>query len=180
MRARRDYRDRLSDGYDQLIVSGVQSAATFYRVAAPVEKNWLTIKGLQLMSFEKLIGKGWAFPIHLDERNHVALTNIDTEISQAIYIILSTYPGERVMRPEFGCRIHDYVFAPADHATCAAVEAEVRRALQMWEPRIRLTAVLAVPDQKADGMLMVEIKYELKTTRDPRALIFPFYLLPEG
>lgn len=132
------------------------------------------------MSFAKLIGKGWAFPIHLDDRNRVALTNEDNEISQSIYVILSTYPGERVMRPEFGCRIHDYVFAPANDSTCAGVELEVRQAIQRWEPRINLTSVKAGPDPKADGLLMVEIKYELKTTRDPRALIFPFYILPEG
>lgn len=132
------------------------------------------------MSFSKLIGKGWAFPVQLDERNHVALTNEDNEISQAIYLILSTYPGERVMRPDFGCRIHDFVFAPANSATASGIEGEVKAAILQWEPRIILTSVRATPDQSADGLMMVEIKYELKSSRDPRALIFPFYLLPEG
>lgn len=132
------------------------------------------------MSFSKLIGKGWGFPVHLDERNHIALTNEDNEISQAIYVILSTYPGERVMRPEFGCRIHDYVFAPANAATAAGIEAAAKEAILNWEPRVTLTSVKATPDPDADGLMMVEIKYELKSSRDPRALIFPFYLLPEG
>jgi phage baseplate assembly protein W len=130
------------------------------------------------VTFIELIGRGWAFPPQLDMRGQVALTTEDTEIQQAIYIILSTAPGERVMRPEFGCRIHEYIFAPSNAATAAAVEAEVRLALSRWEPRIDLVDVLVTPSQSAIGMLMIELKYEVKATHDQRSLVFPFYLMP--
>jgi uncharacterized protein len=74
-------------------------------------------------------------PVQLDARGEVGLTTDDNEIQQSIYIILSTARGERVMRPEFGCGIHEYIFAPSNNVTAAAVEVEVKDALTRWEPR---------------------------------------------
>ena len=129
------------------------------------------------LTFRELIGRGWAFPPQLDPRGAVALTSDDNEIQQAIYIILSTAPGERVMRPDFGCRIFEYIFAPANDATAAMVAAEVESALNRWEPRIEIQEVVVTPSPNSYGTLLIEVQYIIKATRDERSLVFPFYLM---
>ncbi|MET0863302.1 MAG: GPW/gp25 family protein, partial [Nakamurella sp.] len=88
------------------------------------------------------VGAGWAFPLNTDATGGVALVVGDREIEEAIRLILATAPGERPMRPEFGCRVHDHVFAPINASTAGAIAGEVRYALEMWEPRIDVEDVL--------------------------------------
>ena len=129
------------------------------------------------VTFRELIGRGWAFPPSMDARGAVALTNEENELIQSIYIILSTGPGERVMRPDFGCRINEYIFAPANLATAAAVEQVVRSALERWEPRIILTDVTVTPSPETYGMLMIDLRFIVKATREETSLVYPFYLM---
>lgn len=129
------------------------------------------------LTFRELIGRGWAFPPQLDARGAIALTSDENEIQQAIYIILSTAPGERVMRPDFGCRIFEFIFAPANDATAAQVAAEVRSALGRWEPRIEVQDVIVTPSPSTYGILLIEVQYIIKASRDERSLVFPFYLM---
>ncbi len=84
------------------------------------------------------IGAGWAFPLRTDATGAIALVRGEREIEESIRLILATAPGERPMRPEFGCAVHDYVFAPADASTAGQIAYEVRVALERWEPRIGL------------------------------------------
>src|SRR5689334_13095444 len=84
------------------------------------------------------IGAGWAFPARVDSLGNVCLAGGDRQIEQSIRLILGTAPGERLMRPDFGCAIHDLVFAPADVATAGRVAYEVRRSIERWEPRVVL------------------------------------------
>ncbi len=126
-----------------------------------------------------IIGRGWAFPPQIDNQGHVALTTGETEIRQAIQIILGTSPGERVMRPDFGCRIHELVFAPNNQATRAAAERYIREALGRWEPRITVTRIQASSDQHDAGILNITVNYVIKGSHDPRSLVFPFYILPD-
>ena len=86
---------------------------------------------------DEFIGRGWAFPLRTDATGGIALVSREREIEEAIRLILGTSPGERPMRPEFGCRIHEYVFASADGGTASAIAAEVKAALRRWEPRDR-------------------------------------------
>ena len=83
------------------------------------------------------------------------------------------------MRPEFGCAIHDLVFAAVDGDLAARAEDAVRRALARWEPRIDVEAVTAAVDPDAPGELHLLIDYRIKATNDPRNLVFPFYVIPE-
>ncbi|MBP6469949.1 MAG: GPW/gp25 family protein [Chloroflexi bacterium] len=126
-----------------------------------------------------LIGSGWAFPPMIDPQGGVALTRSTNEIEQAIRIILLTPLGQRVMRPTFGCRIHELVFAPNNSTTAAQAIRYVEEALAMWEPRIVVTQVVATVDPKLDGRMLIHIEYQIKSTNDPRSLVFPFYLIPE-
>ena len=82
------------------------------------------------------------------------------------------------MRPAFGCAIHDLVFAPADAATAGRIAYEVRLSLQRWEPRIDLTDVVVGFDDVEAGKLLIDIRYTLHASNDPRNLVFPFYVIP--
>ncbi len=126
-----------------------------------------------------IIGRGWEFPPRLDQRGRIALVGDATEIEQAIRIILNTAPGQRVMRPEFGCRLHELVFAPNNSATAGLAERYVREALGRWEPRIDLEQVQVAPDTENQAVLQVLVRYRIKAIHSSRSLVYPFYLIPE-
>lgn len=125
---------------------------------------------------KEFLGRGWKFPVNTDSRGHMAVSEYEQDIREAIWIILATSKGERVMRPDFGCGIHDLVFAPVNTATTALVEHSVREALTVWEPRIELMNVDVSPDQAAEGKLLVGIGYRVRVTNNRFNLVYPFYL----
>jgi phage baseplate assembly protein W len=127
----------------------------------------------------RFIGRGWAFPMGVAPTGGVAMVEQDLEIAQAIRIILGTAPGERPMRPEFGCGIHDHVFAPGDGDTAGRVANEVRVALTRWEPRIEVTDVLVAYDTATAGLLYLDVRYTVRSDNNRRNLVFPFYTIPE-
>lgn len=129
---------------------------------------------------EEFIGRGWAFPLRTDATGGIALVSREREIEEAIRLILATTPGERPMRPEFGCRIADYVFATADGPTANAISAEVSRALRRWEPRIDVHDVQVGFDALDPTVLYVDVRYSIRRTNDRRNLVFPFYVIPTG
>jgi phage baseplate assembly protein W len=126
----------------------------------------------------EFVGHGIAFPMRTDAVGGVALVTQEREIEEAIRIILSTSPGERPMRPDFGCRIAEYVFSPANTETAGKLAYEVRVALQRWEPRIDLDDVRVGFDAVDTGRLFLDISYRIRSTNDPRNLVFPFYVIP--
>ena len=124
-----------------------------------------------------VIGVGWAFPVGI-ERGRIAMARRERDIEEAMQIILLTPKGQRPMRPEFGCKIHDLLFAPNDATTAGLAAYYVEDALNMWEPRIRLLRVQAAPDPDNDGRLLITVYYEVKATYDRRTLVFPYYRIP--
>jgi phage baseplate assembly protein W len=82
------------------------------------------------------------------------------------------------MRPEFGCAIHDYVFAPVDATTAGRLAAEVRLSLERWEPRIDVLGVEVSPATDDPATLYIDIRYTVRGSYDPRNLVFPFYVIP--
>lgn len=131
------------------------------------------------MVYNPIIGRGWRFPPALDERGTIALVSGETELDQAIQIILGTAPGQRVMRPEFGCRIHELVFAPNNSATAGMAARYVHEALGRWEPRIEVQRVVAEPDPTNPGCLLISVDYRVVATHSNRSLVYPFYVIPE-
>lgn len=127
---------------------------------------------------EEFIGSGWAFPLRTNPSGGIALVTREREIEEAIRLILSTSYGERPMRPEFGCGIHDYVFAPADATTAGQMVYEVRVSLDRWEPRIDVTNIEVTPAPTDASTLYIDITYRIRGTNDPRNLVFPFYVIP--
>lgn len=124
------------------------------------------------------LGVGWAFPVGVDARGRIALARRERDIEEAIRMILLTPRGQRVMRPEFGCQIHDLIFATNDATTAGLAAYYVEEALGMWEPRIRVREVTAQPDPDAAERLLIRIDYEIQATLDRRTLVFPFYRIP--
>ncbi len=124
------------------------------------------------------IGRGWAFPIRTNANGGIALVSREREVAEAVRLIVSTTPGERPMRPEFGCRIHDYVFSAADSTTATAISAEVTRALTQWEHRINVEDVIVLYTAEDPTVLYIDIKYRMKQTNDRHNLVFPFYVIP--
>lgn len=126
------------------------------------------------------VGRGWAFPPHIIESSRVATVGGDPNIQRSIYIILNTMPGERILRPDFGCQIHDLVFWPVNDQTATLAERYVREALERWEPRINVHEVTVSPYTHLDGHgeLYIQITYEIKNQHDVRSLVYPFTLLP--
>ncbi len=125
------------------------------------------------------VGAGWAFPVATDATGSIALVVREREIEQAIRLILGTAPGERPMRPEFGCRIHEHVFGPSNASTAGQIAHDVRSALRRWEPRIDVLDVHVDFDGADSGRLYVDVRYAIVGRNDPRNLVFPFYVIPE-
>ena len=126
----------------------------------------------------EIIGSGLAFPLQVDRRGGIALARDEQDIDQAIQLILGTAPGERPMRPEFGCGVHDFVFDTIDAGTVARMETEIRSALDRWEPRIDVQSVDFDLDHMADGQLLIQIGYRVRSTNHERNLVYPFYVIP--
>jgi phage baseplate assembly protein W len=124
------------------------------------------------------IGSGWAFPVGVDATGRIALARGSREIEQAMRLILSTYPGERPMRPQFGSRLRDFIFDGATWENASAIADEVRSSLRQWEPRATVSDVEVTPEGAEPGVLLIDIQYTIKHTNDPRNLVFPFYTIP--
>jgi hypothetical protein len=128
---------------------------------------------------DQFIGTGWAFPMGVGPTGGMAMVRREAELEQAMQLILSSYPGERPMRPGFGSRLRDFVFRPVDAQTAAELAHEVRQSLQRWEPRVDVVAVNVTADSGDRSVLYVDISYVAKGTNDPRNLVFPFYTIPD-
>jgi phage baseplate assembly protein W len=121
------------------------------------------------------LGKGWAFPFSKDKTTGVAISYGEENIQQSIWIILATAPGERVMRPDFGCGIHRLVFEVNDAGTRGEVKKEVSNALIRWEPRIDVLDVGT--EVKGHGeVLLITVSYQVRATNNYFNLVYPFYL----
>ena len=126
----------------------------------------------------EILGSGLAFPLQVDRRGALALAHDETDVDQAIHLILATAPGERPMRPEFGCGVHDFVFETIDAGTIARMETEIRDALDRWEPRVEVADVTFDLDRAGRGELVIEIAYRVRATNHQRNLVHPFYVIP--
>ena len=131
------------------------------------------------MKDSEFIGTGWSWPVVTDQTGGIALASGVPDLEQAMYLILSTYPGERPMRPGFGCRLQDFVFAGADATTAGLIAFEVRAALRHWEPRVEVEEVVVSASPEDMATLLINITYTVLGTYDRRNLVFPFYTIPE-
>ena len=128
---------------------------------------------------KKYIGTGWSFPVGPDSSGKIKLVTGNEDIEQAIHIILDTSPGERVMRPLFGCRAKDMVFESIRPETMTMMSDAVQQALTLWEPRIIVRNVRIERDPDRETALVCVIEYEINATHDTRNIVHPFYIEKE-
>jgi uncharacterized protein len=124
------------------------------------------------------IGRGFHWPMGVDHTGSIALTSGAEDIDRSITIILLTAPGERVMRPQFGCRIWDLLFEPVTANLLGLIAEAVRDAIAQWEPRVAVEDVIPVADSNDNALVRVQITYRVKATNDRRNLVHPFYVIP--
>ncbi|MFI5891576.1 GPW/gp25 family protein [Actinoplanes sp. NPDC051513] len=129
------------------------------------------------MASDDFIGNGWAFPAAINRNGSVRLVTGTEEVDAAIRMILSTVPGERVMRPDFGCAMWQLLFAPLTSGTLGLIEQYVRESIERWEPRVEIEGVQAIGEQET-GTVHITVAYRVKSTNDVRNLVFPFYTIP--
>lgn len=125
---------------------------------------------------EDFLGRGWKFPVNVTAYAQVSMSEYEKDIKEAIWIILGTAKGERVMRPEFGCGIHDYVFEAINDSTLTLIADSVRDALIRWEHRIEVIDVGTSAERIHKGKLLISIDYEIRGTNNRFNLVYPFYL----
>jgi phage baseplate assembly protein W len=128
---------------------------------------------------EEFVGRGWGFPLHTDASGGIALVAGESELEESMRLILGTAYGERPMRPEFGCAVHDYVFDSLDAGMAGRIAYEVRASLRRWESRIDVQEVEVTVEEDAPSVVLIAIRYTTSDTNDPRNLVFPFYTIPE-
>lgn len=124
------------------------------------------------------IGRGFRFPMGVDHRGGLALTSGPEELDCSMRVILATAPGERVMRPEFGCRIWDLLFEPVNANTIGLMAQVVREAIAQWEPRAEVLDVDVTPDAADASLVRIVVTYRVRATNDRRNLVYPFYVIP--
>ena len=126
------------------------------------------------------LGVGWKFPIQLDRQQDIALSQEEEDIQEAIWIILSTARGERLMHPDFGCGIQDLIFAPNDSGAAGLARFYVEEALAQWEPRIDVEQVQVEADLAEPALLLISVAYRVRTTNSRHNFVYPFYLTQGG
>jgi len=129
---------------------------------------------------KEFLGRGWKFPVNVTPAGQIMMSEHEEDIKEAIWLILSTSKGERVMRPDFGCGIYEFVFDVINTATMGLIEASVREALTLWEPRIELVNVNVSVGKADEGKLLISIDYRVRSTNNEFNLVFPFYLEEGG
>lgn len=122
------------------------------------------------------LGVGWTLPVQFDKGGLVLMAKYEDCVRHSIWAILNTAKGERVMRPDFGCRIHDRVFAPNNSGTVGEIISDVRSALMEWEPRIDVLDIDMLPNPSQPNVLHISINYQVRTTNNLFNLVYPFYL----
>lgn len=123
------------------------------------------------------LGRGWAFPPRFDAGTGEALlVQAEEDIAESLRILMETRPGERVMHPSYGCRLHDLVFEPMDSETETEIEVAITRAILFFEPRIKLGPIVVDVREALEGYLSVTLSYTVIETNERHNMVFPFYI----
>jgi phage baseplate assembly protein W len=129
-----------------------------------------------MMANANFLGSGWAFPVRAALDSRIEEAHQEESIRQAIWIILGTSRGERLMRPDFGCGIQDLVFSVNDATTSGLIADDVRQALLLWEPRIDLLDVQVSPALDDAMTLLIRVDFRVRATNSRFNLVYPFFL----
>ncbi len=132
------------------------------------------------MDEHSFLGNGWSFEVMPDPvTGRIRMCGGEEDIAQAVRLILNTKRGERVMRPDFGCRLCDFAFEAFSQSVRSEMIEEIRSALILHEPRISDIEV-AIDDGAPEGRIVLDISYVVRATNNPYNLVFPFYIEEGG
>lgn len=137
----------------------------------------LPVGGAGRTADPSFIGRGLSWPMGVDHTGSLRLTQGAQDLDRSIHIVLLTAPGERLMRPQFGCRIWDLLFEPVTPNLLGLMAQAVRDALAQWEPRVEVEDVACAPDVDP-SLVRIHVTYRVRTTNDRRNLVHPFYVIP--
>lgn len=126
------------------------------------------------------LGVGWKYPIRVNARGGLSYSKHEQDIEEAIWIILGTAKGERVMLPEFGCGIHNLTFAPINPTTIGKIKSYITDSLSKWEPRIEVQDVRVEQDSEEPNKLLIRIDYKILQTNSFANMVYPFFLTERG
>lgn len=127
---------------------------------------------------QTFLGRGWSFPPTFERGvGGVKMTEAEEDIRESIWIILSTRPGERLMNPDFGCGIHHLVFEEINTTLQTKLMDLVERALILYEPRIEVLGVEVHIDKKLDGLVNIDVAYNIRQINTRYNIVYPFYFL---
>jgi len=124
----------------------------------------------------EFLGVGWKFPLQVTPAGSIAQAKYEQRIEESIYLILSTAKGERLMLPDFGCGIHELVFAANNTTTVALVVQKVREALVAFEPRVDVLDISAELAPNQLNLLLIRINYRVRANNARGNLVYPFYI----
>jgi hypothetical protein len=134
----------------------------------------------QIRDTREYLGVGWKFPLQVTPSGAIAKARYEHRVEESVYLILATAKGERVMLPEFGCGIHELVFAPNTPNTIGLVAQQVRRALVDWEPRIDVLDIVVDSPEGEPNLLLIKVGYRIRANNALANLVYPFYLREGG
>jgi uncharacterized protein len=124
------------------------------------------------------VGRGFSFPMGINTDGGIRMTRGPEDLDASMRVILSTAPGERLMRPQFGCRIWDLIFEPVNFNTLGQMAEAAGDAIAQWEPRVDVLGIECVPDSLDPYLVNIDITYKVRATNDRRNLVYPFYVIP--
>ncbi|MDQ0061128.1 MULTISPECIES: GPW/gp25 family protein [Paenibacillus] len=123
------------------------------------------------------LGKGWKFPVQVDATTgRILMADAEEDIAEAIRIIIRTSKGERLMRPDFGCGLREFVFGTTDETSLRLISSEVTDAIRIWEPRVKDIEVKAQLDPQHTGRVLLTVSYAVRSTNNLFNQVYPFYL----
>ncbi|CAM4473338.1 hypothetical protein FHS16_004304 [Paenibacillus endophyticus] len=123
------------------------------------------------------LGKGWKFPVQVDATTgRIRMAEGEEDIEESIRIIIRTSKGERLMRPDFGCGLRDFVFGTTDETSLRLIASDVQEAIRIWEPRVKDVEVEVKPDRENNGRVLMNVSYAVRSTNNLFNQVFPFYL----
>lgn len=125
---------------------------------------------------KEFLGIGWKYPVGVEADGNISRSSYEENIRESILLILGTAKGERLMRPEFGCSIHDYAYSTMDTLTRRMIENAVYEALVAWEPRIEVNEIKTLTEKALEGKLLISIDYKVRRSNTRVNLVYPFYL----
>ncbi|MDA7797539.1 GPW/gp25 family protein [Flavobacteriaceae bacterium] len=126
---------------------------------------------------KSFLGKGWSFPPTFDRKlGDVQMVTMEEDIKQSLEIYFSTKLGERIMRNDYGCFLHSQVFELANESLIQGLSKELERSINEFEPRILITEIRAIKTDSTDGLIEINVAYEIRATNNRTNIVFPFYL----